>query len=258
MKSTKPGWTTAATLGLIAVAAATLLHFRSDQHLGSPGLRLTDLRLQDEQGTFVTTNSIFLPERVLDYGSELQAVQQVELKVLPPDTTFGRRLYQAASDGYQVQVSAVMMGTDRTSIHNPEFCLPSQGFQILARSDRRIVIEKPHRYELPVMRLDAAREVPDGKGGRVRQGAVYVYWFVSGSRLSNDHAQRMWWLALDLVRQGELGRWAYIGVLGACVPGQEDLAYARLESLIRQTVPEFQLTTPSAPPLAMAVWPADH
>src|SRR5690606_30647087 len=76
-----------------------------------------------------------------------------------------------------------------------------------------------------------------------RQGAVYVYWFVSDTRLSNDHLERMWWLAVDLLRTGKLQRWAYIGCLGACPPGYEDQAYARLERLIQDLVPEFQSTT---------------
>ncbi len=80
-------------------------------------------------------------------------------------------------------------------------------------------------------------------GTRTTQGAVYVYWFVSGTRLSNDHFQRMWWLATDLIRTGELQRWAYLGVLGACVPGQEDAAFQRLSEFIREIVPEFQTTT---------------
>ena len=161
---------------------------------------------------------------------------------LPKDTTFGRRLY-AAADGFQVQASGVMMGTDRTSIHKPEFCLPAQGFQIHRRTQSRLVIDRPHRYELPITRIDGSREVrrPDGKV--IRQGAVYVYWFVSGNRLSNDHLERMWLLALDLVKTGELQRWSYMSLLGACPPGEEDRAFARLESLIRALVPEFQTAT---------------
>ena len=164
-----------------------------------------------------------------------------ELEALPADTTFGRRLYTSGRDRFMVQVSGVLMGTDRTSIHKPEYCMPAQGFHILGRSQANLTIDRPRRFELPVTRLDATRDVQLPDGRRVTQGAVYVYWFVSGSRLSNDHLQRMWWLAADLVRTGELQRWAYLGVLGVCPPGRQDEAFERVAELIRSMVPEFQI-----------------
>lgn len=243
MSSTRSWWLAGACLGLMFVVAAVLARFQGNHRLGQPGVRLTNLRLLDEKGEFATTNSIYLPERLLEFRSELLPVsREIELAMLPPDTTFGRRLY-TAPDGFQVQLSGVLMGTDRTSIHKPEYCLPGQGFSIVARSQRTIAIEQPHRYQLPVTRLDAVREVRLPNGQVASQGAVYVYWFVSENRLSNDHLQRMWWLALDLVRTGELQRWAYMGCLGACIPGQEDAVYQRLERLIQELVPQFQTAT---------------
>lgn len=237
----------------IASTAVVLARFQSHRHLGKPGLRLVDVPLANEKGAPVTSNSIALPERVLDFDSKLWPVTEEELKALPRDTTYGRRVY-TGKDGYQVQVSGVLMGTDRTSIHKPEFCLPAQGFQIGHRSQRFITIDRPHRYALPITRIDGVRSVRQPDGQTVRQGAVYVYWFVSENRLSNDHFQRMWWLALDLVRTGELQRWAYLSVLGPCAPGDEDRTYARLEAMIQAMVPEFQLTTgPSASPAGAPV-----
>ena len=226
----------------IGSTAAVLARFQSQHRLGKPGLRLVDVPLLNEKGSPATSNSIALPERILDFDSKLWPVTEEELKALPRDTTYGRRIY-TAKDGYQVQVSGVLMGTDRTSIHKPEFCLPSQGFQLGHRSQRFITIDRPHRYALPITRIDGVRDIRQADGRTVRQGAVYVYWFVSENRLSNDHFQRMWWLALDLVRTGELQRWAYLSVLGPCAPGDEDRTYARLEAMIQAMVPEFQLTT---------------
>lgn len=233
---------------LMAGTAYQLSRFQSRHRLGPPGLRLCDLPLVDEKGQTVTTNSICLPERILDFSSQLLPVTREELEWLPRDTTFGRRLYRAERDGFFCQVSGVLMGTDRTSIHKPEYCLPGQGFYIHRRSQLSIPIDRPSPFQLPVTRLDATREVLLENGTRVNQGAVYVYWFVSGSRLSNDHFQRMWWLASDLLRTGELQRWAYIGALGVCSPGQEDQTYQRIQELVRHLVPEFQLTSASAPP----------
>jgi len=72
--------------------------------------------------------------------------------------------------------------------------------------------------------------------------AIYVYWFVSDNELSADHLQRMWWMTRDLVRSGTLQRWAYVGCLTFCAPGQEEGAYQRMKQWIAAAVPEFQLT----------------
>ncbi len=236
-------WLVAATCLAFMAVTGWFLHQRASlgHRLGKPGLRVVDVPLPGEDGKPATTRSIPFPESPLDFRSEVQPISKMELDWLPSDTTFGRRLY-TAPDGFQSQVTGVLMGTDRTSIHKPEFCLPSQGFQIIRALPSEIVIERPRRYALPVMRLDALREGRLANGRTARHGAVYVYWFVSENRLSNDHIQRMGWLALDLIRTGELQRWAYIGCLAACQPGQEDATYLRLERLIQSIVPEFQST----------------
>ena len=241
--NTRRSWLLAGLcLVFMAVTALVLARTQSGHRLGKPGLRLASVAIPDDAGGTAATESIFLPERILDYRSEILPITRLELGWLPRDTTYGRRLYTGA-DGYQVQVSGVLMGTDRTSIHKPEFCLPGQGFQIRRRSPREILIERPHRYALPVTRIDALREIRKPDGTVIRHAGVFVYWFLSDTRLSNDHFQRMWWLALDLVRTGELQRWGYLSCLAPCLPGQEDAAYARVEALIRELVPEIQTTT---------------
>jgi hypothetical protein len=254
MSRTKIGVVAALCLALIAAAAAVLHQRASLGHrLGKPGLQIADVPLPGEDGKPVTSQSIAFPQTVGEFDSTLHAITKMEIDWLPRDTTFGRRLYKSP-DGFEAQVTGVLMGTDRTSIHKPEFCLPSQGFHIVRSSPRSILIDRPHRYALPVMRLDALREGRLANGQTSRIGAVYVYWFVSENRLSNDHLQRMGWLALDLIRTGELQRWAYIGCLALCHPGQEDAAYQRLERLIQGMVPEFQSTAGPA----LSTLPAPH
>ncbi len=233
----------AVCLILMGGAAVVLHRLQHVQHLGRPGIRVVEVGVKDEKGDPASTNSLFLPEKVLDYRSTVEPITRVELDWLPQDTTFGRRRYQSGTDDFQVYVSGVLMGSDRTSIHKPEYCLPSQGFRILRRTQGYVRIHRPHPYDLPVTRIDALKQIrlPEGRVQEV--GAVYVYWFVSESRLSNDHFERMWWLAVDLLRTGELQRWAYIGCLGLCAPGQQDAAFARVKSWVQAAVPEFQLTT---------------
>ena len=225
-------------LGLMGAGAGALLHLRSIQRLGEPGLkvvsRTNDLRVD-----------IPLPEQVLDYTSTPVEVSAVELAVLPKDTSFARRLYRAP-DGFEVLLGVVLMGTDRTSIHKPEYCLTSQGWQIVGRETAAIAMERPEPYELPV-RVFTTRRLAQVAGGRgLTLGGAYLFWFVAEGHLTASHWARAGWISWDLVRWGVLPRWAYVSVFVVCPPGGEAEAIRRAEHFIRAAVPEFQRTTGQA------------
>lgn len=232
-------------LGLIALAAVFLHHWQGLQHLGRPGVRVVSGALWDTNGAVVATNQVFLPERVLSMTSTQLPLSRVELDWLPADTTYGRRRF-ADTNGFIADVSVVLMGTDRTSIHQPQYCLTGQGWTI-DRTDRVTVpMKRPCRYDLEALRLTASYpEALPGGGVRVWRG-LYVYWFVADGQLTAEHGRRMWWMARDLLRSGVLQRWAYVSYFTICPPGQEAAAYARLEQMIQASVPEFQLV-PAAP-----------
>ena len=109
-------------LGLMGGAAGLLTNSRTHQKLGQPAVKTSpipgSIRLQVE-----------LPERPLDYTSQVVEVDKTTLDWLPPDTSFGQRLYRAP-DGFEVSVNVVLMGSDRTSLHKTEFCLEGQGWSI--------------------------------------------------------------------------------------------------------------------------------
>jgi hypothetical protein len=192
-----------------------------------------------EKGQIVGTNRVELPFKVLDFESQQSPIAQKVLDWLPKDTTYGQRTY-TAPDGFWVQMNAVLMGTDRTSIHKPQYCLTGAGWRIDNSELTSIRIEEPVSYDLPVMKLTATHDfvLPDGRKSVVR--GIYVYWFVSEDQLSADHNQRMLWAGLDMLRTGVLKRWAYVSCLGICVPGQEEAVYGRLKALITASVPQFQ------------------
>ena len=227
------------TLGLIGATAGGLAYARANQRLGEPGLEIVAGELRDETGELAATNIIWLPEEVLRYQSQAMPVTREELDWLPADTTYGFRRY-VGPDKFWLDLRVVLMGTDRTSIHKPEYCLPGQGFQI-TQSDRLTVpMTEPHAYELPVTRIYARRvlRLPDGQSQEVR--AVFVYWFVADNQLSADHLERMVWMARDLVLRGTLQRWAYVSAFAICLPGQEEEAYGRIREFLVDAVPKFQ------------------
>ncbi|GDY18739.1 hypothetical protein LBMAG56_00840 [Verrucomicrobiota bacterium] len=229
----------AVALALMAGGAGLLLRLQAAQRLGAPGLKVE--RMAD--GKVVR---VLLPERVAGFGSEELPPAPEEKGTLPADTTFGKRVYRA-EDGFAALATVVLMGTDRTSIHKPQFCLSGQGWAI----ERTELVSVPvagggagggagEAYEMPVMKLTTTKRVEAGGQVTVRRG-IFVYWFVADGRLTAQHWERMWWMARELVTTGVLQRWAYVTFFADCAPGEEEATFARLQSLIGGVVPEFQL-----------------
>lgn len=71
-----------------------------------------------------------LPE-LAGYASSEFPVSEAELTTLPSDTQFRKRLYVDA-EVRNFSVSAVIGGRSKSSVHRPELCLPSQGFQMMS------------------------------------------------------------------------------------------------------------------------------
>lgn len=222
-------------LVLIAAAAGVLLPMKSHQRLGRPGVSTSSAG--SEAGRSL---EIVLPVGVLDFHSEPVEILKEVVGALPRDTSFGQRLYRAA-DGFETLLNVVLMGSDRTSIHKPQFCLTGSGWAIEKTEQVLVPVARPHAYELPVMKLTTLRE-DTVNGRRVRVRGIYVYWFVAEDSLTAQHWQRMWWMARDLLRTGVLQRWAYVTCFSVCQPGQEEATFNRMKQFLAAAVPEFQLT----------------
>ena len=237
----KNQWTAlGVVLGLVAVTALLLGRVSAGQRLGEPGLKLGAEPTYLTNGVVARTESVALPERILDCTSEPVGLSLLENDWLPKDTLFGRRVYQSTKDGFYALLSVVLMGTDRTSIHKPQYCLDGQGWRIEKTESVVIPMQRPFPYDLRVMKLTTSK--PATYDGRpVKWSGIYVYWFVADDQLTPFHGQRMWWMARDLIRTGVLQRWAYVTYFTTCPPGHEDAVFNRLKELIIASVPEFQL-----------------
>jgi len=224
-----------AALALIGGAAALLARLQAIQKLGHPAVKTSPIpgsvRLKVE-----------LPEHVLDYTSETMEMDKRTLDWLPPDTSFGQRIYRAP-DGFEASVGVVLMGSDRTSLHRTEFCIEGAGWRVDrgVSSKTTIHMDRPQSYDLPLMKYIATKEaIVNGQPLKAR--GIYLVWFVAdNNEYTARHWQRMWWMARDLLRTGVLQRWASVSVFAPCAPGQEDVAFERMKTLIRAIVPEFQL-----------------
>src|SRR5688500_3033807 len=163
-------------VALVGSTGGAISALRARQEQGKPGLRLVEQPTLDSHGKVVRPVSVALPENVLDFVSTNLPVEDIELDYLPKDTTYGRRSYfQPGSEkefGYRLRsdMSVVLMGTDRTSIHKPQFCLTGKGWKIEKSELVMLPIDRPHRYELPVMKLTAGIQLkaPDGRIANIR------------------------------------------------------------------------------------------
>lgn len=219
-------------LALMVGGAGLLLRLRAVQRLGAPGVRVE----RSAEGAVVR---VLLPERVAGFGSEELGPAPEEKGNLPADTTFGKRVYRA-EDGFAALATVVLMGTDRTSLHKPQFCLAGQGWVIERTEWVTMGIASRGADELPVMRLTTTKKVEGGGQVFVRRG-IFVYWFVAEGRVTAQHWERMWWMARDLITTGVLQRWAYVTFFADCAPGEEEATFERMRLLIGGVVPELHV-----------------
>ncbi|MCD6340167.1 MAG: exosortase-associated EpsI family protein [Verrucomicrobia bacterium] len=230
-------WLLAGLAAAVMAAGALALHRLSrTRELGKPGIRTA----QRPGGGL----EILLPERVMDYVSEPVEPTEAERRTLPKDTTFGKRLYRAP-DGFQIFVNVVLMGTDRTSIHKPEYCLTSQGWRIVGQETIQVPIPKPRPYSLRARKFLTSRVVRTPSGRAQPLSGVYLFWFVADGRLAAGHFERIAWMTWDLLRTGRLPRWAYVACFADCPPGKEEAAVERMKKFLAAAVPEFQLVCPA-------------
>lgn len=217
-------------LAMMAGTAVFLSWLKGYQKLGNPGVRLE------------------LPAQILEYQSEPLNMTPVEAETLPKDTTMARRWYYRVNNGVTnsgMQLSIVLMGTDRTSIHNPELCLSGLGWKIERSEPTTLRIDKPHVYDLPVMRMRSKgfKRLDEKSSREVELRALYIYWFVAENQVTASHRERMWSMAKELLTTGVLQRWAYVSCFAVCYPGQEKAVYQEMCRLITNAVPQFQTAT---------------
>lgn len=221
-----------AALALMAALAGTLAWLKAHQRLGAPGVIATaipgEVRMQVE-----------LPAHVLDYVSTNLPEPERVASYLPPDTSYAGRYYSKTND-FEFTTTLVLMGADRTSLHRPDFCLSGQGWQILGRQTVTLPIGGAKPYGLTAGKWMLAKSVPGPGGTPVPVAGIYVFWYVAENQMTPDFSAMVKSMFYNLVRHGTLQRWAYVYYFTACVPGQEDAAFARLKAAIAVSVPEFQ------------------
>jgi hypothetical protein len=211
--------------------------------LGPPGVKVGYVPIYNELTNLVATNGVLLPSQLEGFRSRPMPIFTDECKELPQDTTFGRKLYWSLGQDFQAELTTVLMGTDHTSIHQPQYCLVAQGWNITNTERIVLHLDRPFPYEIPAMKLTATRLVQASNAPPRVVNCIYVYWFVSGNKITAEETSRLWSIASTVFKKGEIERWAYISYFTTCLPGQESATFDHLREFIGASAPEFQTVT---------------
>lgn len=153
------------------------------------------------------------------FTSERREPGEAELSTLPGDTSIEKRVY-TAEDGAAFQVTLVIGGRSKSSIHRPELCLPSQGF----------LMTDPHT--ILVGETDWRVIVLDGGKGRPSSGFAYTFFNQEGFRTSS-HIRRIFKDVWDRSLYGRIDRWAMVTVFATVT---DDASLAAFLAKLKEVV----------------------
>ena len=131
------------------------------------------------------------------FASEPVEVSEAERHTLPEDTLFDRRCYTDAA-GNWFQVSAVIGGKSKSSIHRPELCLPTQGFQMM--SPRTVDVGGVDWHFVTLVHRTSPAV-----------GFAYTFFNQDGFRTSS-HLRRIFRDVWDRSVRGRVDRWVMVTV----------------------------------------------
>ena len=134
---------------------------------------------------------------IAGYAAAELEPSEAELTVLPKDTRFEKRLY-TAENGDWFQVSVVIGGASKSSIHRPELCLPSQGFQM---TRPRTVAAGGSEWRFITLESKTSASL----------GFAYTFFNQEGFRTAS-HTRRIFQDVLDRSFLNRIDRWVMVTV----------------------------------------------
>lgn len=153
------------------------------------------------------------------FTAETIEPSEAERNVLPSDTILDKRRYVDAVGNWYV-VSLVVGGRSKSSIHRPELCLPSQGFQMT--SPRQVEAAGTDWQVVTLMR-----------GAQSPLGFAYTFFNQAGFRTSS-HVRRIMQDVWDRSIHSRIDRWAMVTVVSSVADDFRICAFlAKLKEVVR-------------------------
>ena len=156
---------------------------------------------------------------IAGYTSEPVEVSEAEHHTLPADTQFDKRRYEDGNGNWFL-VSMVIGGKSKSSIHRPELCLPTQGFQMMAPRTREAGGVDWHLVTL-------------ARGAVPASGFAYTFFNQDGYRTSS-HLRRIFRDVWDRSVRGRIDRWVMLTVHSSVSDEARLTAFlAKLKGVVR-------------------------
>lgn len=187
---------------------------------------------------------IQLPARHAGFESVDMPMSTLERQILHEDVTIGRRFYTTPERA--ILASVVMSGVMKRSLHEPQVCLPGQGWIIDAKN--RIEIDAGLSWPVQATLLSMHRDTQTAEGVVRRTRALNVYWyFGSDGTTAASYDRHVAVSYVDSVLRNLNHRWALVSFFAPLrdqAIGQEDLfaevtALEDVKTFIRSLVPDL-------------------
>ena len=175
--------------------------------------------------------ALFLPDDVGSWHGKDLEVTQKEIDVLGKGTEFARKLYTTPS-GAGLLVTIVLSGQDvNTSIHDPNRCLPAQGWTIIEKKTDTISCDNGTS-------IKTTRLVNQSTSDRSSPYSIDYFWFVGYKQVVASPLERNIIDWRDRLFRGYDQRWAYITVF-ANIRNNSDQTQAAADAAIKSFVAEL-------------------
>lgn len=149
--------------------------------------------------------SLELPERLGNYASQEMPMQAIERQALNEGVEIGRRFYFTKDSA--VLASVVLSGPVKRSLHEPQICLPGQGWVINGNSQIEFDCGLPQPVRATLLTLH--RDVQNEQGQIVRTRALNVYWYQgSHGRTAGSYDEHVAYSYSDALLRNIDHRWA--------------------------------------------------
>jgi len=172
------------------------------------------------------------PSSFNGWNSKEIPVSDIEKEFLPADTKFVKRLYSQPDYG-GIFLQVVLSGQDRRSIHQPEVCLPSQGWVIKKKSKYSIKVDNPIN-NLITTRID----VSFGKDNHMRN-EIFLYWFMGNKRITSSYMKRIFLIGFDRCILRRNYQWAMLRISTNIDSNGTNIALKRLEKFVADLFPKI-------------------
>ena len=153
-----------------------------------------------------------LPMQFDSMRGKSTAVTGTELDILAKDTEFERVQYVNIDHTSRpaVEVSVVFSGKDlNNSIHRPERCLRSQGWNFVKEQKVLVPGAMPDGSDMPFREVVCVKPVKLEDGTEINVMRVQYYTFFGHTAITEDHYGRTWQDMKDRLFKGYDQQWAY-------------------------------------------------